>query len=54
MVGHYQPSKMIWKEGRHHVVEIKVVVSCLLLHRWDLKIPKTELIKTRRDYLSLI
>ena len=34
MVGHYQLSKMVWEEGIYHVVEIDVVVSCLLQHRW--------------------
>ena len=50
VVGRYQLSKVVWEEKLHHVVEIKVVVSCLLLHRRDLKISRTKLIKTRCDY----
>ena len=50
MVDHYQLHKVVWEEELHRIVEIEVVVSCLLLHRRDLKISITELIKTRCDY----
>ena len=50
MVGRYYLSKEVLEEGIHHIVEIKVVISCLLHHRWDLKLTIIELINTGSDY----
>ena len=38
MVGRYQVSKEVLEEGIHHIVKIKIVVSCNLhQHRWGLE-----------------